>query len=119
MTPLGSHDHIQSPRLSPPYEPSGDISSSMRNTQAFDHTPLKWRNLNDVLAQCNLCIMEPEKFDEASKDESWMKAMEDELSMIKKNATWELVDRPTDKPIIGVKWVFKTKLNLDGSVQKN
>ncbi|BBH01526.1 cyclic nucleotide gated channel 1 [Prunus dulcis] len=45
--------------------------------------------------------------------------MKDELSMIEKNATWELVDRPVDKPIIGVKWVFKTKLNLDGSVQKN
>lgn len=48
-----------------------------------------------------------------------MNAMEDELLMIEKNATWKLVDRLTDKPIIGVKWVFKTKLNLDGSVQKN
>ena len=91
----------------------------MRKSQAFDHTPLRWRNLDDVLAQCNLCIMEPEKFDKATKDESWMKTMEDVLSMIENNATWELVDRPTDKPIIGVKWVFKTKLNLDGSVQKN
>lgn len=48
-----------------------------------------------------------------------MNAMEDELLMIEKNAIWKLVDRLTDKPIIGVKWVFKTKLNLDGSVQKN
>ncbi|BBG96485.1 hypothetical protein Prudu_005301 [Prunus dulcis] len=45
--------------------------------------------------------------------------MEDEITMIEKNNTWELVDRPFDKPIIGVKWVYKTKLNLDGSVQKN
>ncbi|KAI5332975.1 hypothetical protein L3X38_023104 [Prunus dulcis] len=45
--------------------------------------------------------------------------MEDELQMIEKNETWELVDRPTEKPVIGVKWVYKTKLNLDGSVQKN
>ncbi|KAI5355055.1 hypothetical protein L3X38_007950 [Prunus dulcis] len=45
--------------------------------------------------------------------------MEEELSMIEKNKTWELVDRPSDKQVIGVKWVFKTKLNLDGSVQKN
>ncbi|VVA41703.1 PREDICTED: Retrovirus-related Pol poly from, partial [Prunus dulcis] len=47
------------------------------------------------------------------------KAMEDEITMIEKNNTWELVDRPFDKPIIGVKWIYKTKLNLDGSVQKN
>ncbi|XP_068343011.1 uncharacterized mitochondrial protein AtMg00810-like [Pyrus communis] len=45
--------------------------------------------------------------------------MEDELAMIEKNGTWKLVDRPTAQPIIGVKWVYKTKLNLDGSVLKN
>lgn len=39
--------------------------------------------------------------------------------MIKKNKTWEMVNRPLDKPIIGVKWVYKTKLDLDGSVHKN
>ncbi|BBN69056.1 transposable element gene, partial [Prunus dulcis] len=89
------------------------------NSQAYDHTPLKWRRLDDVLAQCNLCIMEPEKYADAAQDESWLKAMEDELQMIEKNETWELVDRPTEKPVIGVKWVYKTKLNLDGSVQKN
>ncbi|TQD85563.1 hypothetical protein C1H46_028875 [Malus baccata] len=45
--------------------------------------------------------------------------MENEIAMIEKNNTWELVSRPSDKPVIGVKWVYKTKLNLDGSVQKN
>ncbi|KAI5317552.1 hypothetical protein L3X38_037259 [Prunus dulcis] len=39
--------------------------------------------------------------------------------MIEKNNTWELVERPADKPVIGVKWVFKTMLNLDGIVQKH
>ncbi|KAI5332437.1 hypothetical protein L3X38_022566 [Prunus dulcis] len=45
--------------------------------------------------------------------------MKAELEMIEKNNTWELVDRPFDKPVIGVKWVYKVKLNLDGTVQKN
>ncbi|VVA38688.1 PREDICTED: Retrovirus-related Pol poly from transposon TNT, partial [Prunus dulcis] len=67
-----------------------DISSEERRTQAYDHTPLKWRRLDDVLAQCNLCIMEPEKYADAAQDESWLKAMEDELQMIEKNETWEL-----------------------------
>ncbi|KAB2626287.1 retrovirus-related Pol polyprotein from transposon TNT 1-94 [Pyrus ussuriensis x Pyrus communis] len=113
------NDYALSPNLVFSHESVSDVDSSMRRTQAFDHTPLKWRNLDDVLAQCNLCIMEPEKFEEAAKDEAWMKAMQDELSMIEKNATWDLVNRPSDKPIIGVKWVFKTKLNLDGTVQKH
>ncbi|CAL2251278.1 unnamed protein product [Prunus armeniaca] len=98
---------------------SSDISSEERNTQAYDHSPLKWRKLDDVLAQCNLCIIEPERYAEAAQDKAWLRAMEDELQMIEKNGTWELVDRPTEKPVIGVKWVYKTKLNLDGSIQKN
>ncbi|PKI70590.1 hypothetical protein CRG98_009095 [Punica granatum] len=39
--------------------------------------------------------------------------------MIEKNDTWELVDRPQDRKVIGVKWVYRTKLNPDGSVNKN
>ena len=38
--------------------------------------------------------------------------------MIEKNKTWELVDRPQERKVIGVKWVFKTKLNVDGSINK-
>ena len=38
--------------------------------------------------------------------------------MIKKNNTWELVDRPKDKKVIEVKWVFRTKLNFDSSINK-
>ena len=39
--------------------------------------------------------------------------------MIEKNESWRLVDRPAHKNVIGVKWIFKTKLNADGSVNKH
>ncbi|XP_034202603.1 putative disease resistance RPP13-like protein 1 [Prunus dulcis] len=84
-----------------------------------DHTPLKYKSIAEIYEKCNMCIIEPESFEEAAKDDSWKKAMEAEITMIEKNNTWELVNRPFDKPIIGVKWIYKTKLNLDGSVQKN
>ena len=38
--------------------------------------------------------------------------------MIEKNGTWQLVQRPLDRKVIGVKWVFRTKLNADGSINK-
>lgn len=44
--------------------------------------------------------------------------MEEELKMINKNGTWELVDRPKNQKIIGVTWVFRIKYNSDGSVNK-
>lgn len=36
--------------------------------------------------------------------------------MIRKNQTWELMDRPLHKKAIGVKWIYRTKLNADGTV---
>ena len=39
--------------------------------------------------------------------------------MIEKNCTWELVERPPEKNIIGVKWVFRTKLNADRTINKH
>ncbi|KAI5343667.1 hypothetical protein L3X38_011543 [Prunus dulcis] len=93
-----------------------EISES---SQAIDHTPKKWRSVNEIMPQCNMCIVEPDSFEEADLDESWRNAMKVELEMTEKNDTWKLVDRPFGRPIIGVKWVYKTKLNLDGSVQKN
>ena len=38
--------------------------------------------------------------------------------MIQKNRTWELVNKPIDRKVIGVKLVFRTKLNVDCSVNK-
>ena len=39
--------------------------------------------------------------------------------MIEKNQTWHLVERPQDRNVIGVKWVYRTKLNADGSINKH
>lgn len=36
-----------------------------------------------------------------------------------KNKTWEIVDLPEGKHAIGLKWVFRTKYQADGSVQKH
>ncbi|BBG98941.1 hypothetical protein Prudu_008468 [Prunus dulcis] len=35
------------------------------SSQAIDHTPKKWRSVNEIMAQCNMCIVEPDSFEEA------------------------------------------------------
>ena len=82
-------------------------------------TPVRLRSLDEIYATCNYCVVEPETYEEAEKDKAWKKAIKEELEMIEKNDTWELVNQPSDKPVIGVKLVYKVKLNLDGSMQKN
>jgi hypothetical protein len=45
-----------------------------------------------------MCIIEPENYQEAFGDKAWQEAMKEELEVIEKNNTWELVERPIDKP---------------------
>jgi len=45
--------------------------------------------------------------------------MGEELKSIEKNETWTLVDLSAGKHYIGVKWAFKQKLNLDGSISNH
>jgi hypothetical protein len=44
--------------------------------------------------------------------------MDEEIDSIERNNTWDLVNLPEGKKSIGVKWVYKTKLNADGEVEK-
>uniref|UniRef100_A0A2N9GD76 CCHC-type domain-containing protein n=1 Tax=Fagus sylvatica TaxID=28930 RepID=A0A2N9GD76_FAGSY len=45
-------------------------------------------------------------------------AMSNELRALEANSTWTLEPLPPDKKPIGCKWVFKTKLNADGSIER-
>ena len=42
--------------------------------------------------------------------------MDDEIAAIEKNNTWELTDIPKGQRSIGLKWIYKTKLNESGEV---
>lgn len=62
--------------------------------------------------------MEPVSFKEAVVHEEWVKAMESELQALKDHHTWTLVDLPKEKKAIGLKWVYKVKVSMDGKIQK-
>ena len=44
--------------------------------------------------------------------------MDEEMNAIEKNKTWELVDLPKGKEVIGVKWVYKAKRNDEGKIER-
>ncbi|EOY32548.1 Uncharacterized protein TCM_040529 [Theobroma cacao] len=85
----------------------------------IDDIPVRGiRSLQDIYEQCNVAITDPCSYIEAASDEQWKLAMEAEMTMIKRNQTWILVDRPKHQRVISVKWIFRTKLNSDGSINK-
>lgn len=61
---------------------------------------------------------DPVLFEEAVTQSIWREAMKSEIHSIEKNQTWELTTLPEGFKAIGVKWVYKTKLNEDGKVEK-
>ncbi|GAU25732.1 hypothetical protein TSUD_216620 [Trifolium subterraneum] len=62
---------------------------------------------------------DPTNYDEASKLEIWRKAMNSEIESIKKNDRWELTTLPANCKPIGVKWIYKTKYNEKGNIDKH
>ncbi|RDX98018.1 hypothetical protein CR513_19134, partial [Mucuna pruriens] len=56
--------------------------------------------LSDIYQRCNVAICEPARCEETQKDPKWKIAMEEEMSMIQKNKTWELVDKLEDRKVI-------------------
>ncbi|KAL8108660.1 hypothetical protein AgCh_024935 [Apium graveolens] len=55
---------------------------------------------------------------DSSKPRHWKGAVKSEIDSIVSNGTWELVDLPPECSTIGCKWIFKRKLNPDGSIDK-
>ena len=49
---------------------------------------------------------------------NWKSATDAEIASLTQNETWDLVDLPAGKSVIGSKWVFKTKVNPDGTFSK-
>ncbi|KAL6318302.1 hypothetical protein AAG906_039394 [Vitis piasezkii] len=80
---------------------SSSIESPTSSLSSPSSTPRKMRSLSDVYERCNLCIVEPQSFKEAIKDEDLRKAMEKEIDVIEKNETWQMVEKSKDKEIIG------------------
>ncbi|XP_057449943.1 uncharacterized protein LOC130741148 [Lotus japonicus] len=119
------HGFVELAPLAPLEQSPQDVASPSRSDTDEDDSdpetpPRKFRSLSEIYESCDMWFFasEPQFFDEAVKEDVWRKAMNNEMRSIEKNQTWQLVDLPKGKDSIGLKWVYKTKYNEDGSVQK-
>ena len=61
--------------------------------------------------------MEPKNVHETLTDSDWIIAVQDELHQFERNQVWHLVPKPKDRIIIGTKWVFRNKLDEQGTAE--
>ena len=62
---------------------------------------------------------DPIYFEEAMNEEKWCNTMDEELDTIERNETSELTTLPHKKQVIKVKWVYKTKCNAEGKIDRH
>ncbi|KAH0711345.1 hypothetical protein KY289_007304 [Solanum tuberosum] len=99
-------------------ESSNEIIPLRRSTRLKNPNP-KYANNLYTSCQFALIVSDPMNYEEAAGKEEWKKAMVEEMKSIEKNGTWEMIELPNGKNAIGLKWVFKTKVAADGSLQKH
>ena len=64
---------------------------------------------------------DPVTYEEAMKSahsSKWQEAMEDEMRSMNANKVWDLEIIPKGAKTVGCKWVYKTKLDSQGNIEK-
>ena len=60
----------------------------------------------------------PKNVEEALQDPKWKKAMEEEISALDKNETWEKCDLLKGKKIVRCSWVYSIKYLADRAIER-
>ena len=63
--------------------------------------------------------VEPKTVNSALDHSDWVQAMQDELNEFERNKVWRLIPTPKDASVVGLKWVFRNKMDKEGNVIRN
>ena len=73
----------------------------------------KFELLAEISEMCNFAMVKPLGDAKVASMDGWRVFMQEE-----KNESWQLADKPRDPKLNDVKWVCRTKLDHDGSMNK-
>lgn len=117
-----THSPTQGRNLSINEEQDSPVQGRIRRAPSYFKDYVSGDDLSDSDELINLVLFtasnEPIFFEDAVRCSKWKEAMDLEIKSIEKNGTWELTTLPTGAKKIGVKWIFKTKLDENGKIAK-
>ena len=103
-----SNSHVKTRRLS-------DILRTIDSVNATGSTKFP---IPTCLHVSSSIPSEPVNFSFAIKQPEWIGAMKDKYDALIHNKTWQFVTRLHNRPVIGCKWIYKTKPSPDGTSHK-
>ena len=114
--PCESDSEDSVPAETQPAPAESAVESAVRRSTRKKQSPDYFgRSANLVI------VSEPRNVEEAMntpEKNHWLEAMQKEMDSLKQNDVWELVALPEGRKPVGSKWVFKTKLNADGKIER-
>jgi hypothetical protein len=60
----------------------------------------------------------PSSYEEAEKNQVWKDSIAEEYQSIMNNDVCDVVSRLKEKYVVSLKWIYKTKHVVDGSIEK-
>lgn len=61
---------------------------------------------------------EPSSYQQAKSYPNWIKTMNEELTALELNDTWEIIPKPNGRKVIGSRWVYKMKYKSNGDIKR-
>lgn len=95
----------------PPNMSSYDLSNYVSYSSVGSH-------YKSFIAALDSTLPIPRDWQEAKQYPEWRAAMMEEMTALDKNHTWVLTTLPPNKRVVGCKWVFSVKQNVDGKVER-
>lgn len=122
QTGSGSSSPSTDSQVTSPSPVAGQVQGRTRRQPTYMNDFVSGEGLSDEEEVQQLVMFastnDPVTFKEAVKYQKWKEAMNLEMRAIERNDTWELTLLPKEAKAIGLKWLFKTKLNEKGEVDK-
>eukprot|EP00268_Persea_americana_P059265 TRINITY_DN7252_c0_g2_i3.p1 TRINITY_DN7252_c0_g2~~TRINITY_DN7252_c0_g2_i3.p1 ORF type:complete len:904 (-),score=94.40 TRINITY_DN7252_c0_g2_i3:300-3011(-) len=101
------------PAPNPPPAPVA-LRRSIRHIKPPDRYGFTHASLLTTLSSISI----PNSYSQAVQHDCWIQAMQEELSALQENHTWDIVPCPSSVKPIGCKWVYSVKLKSDGSLDR-
>ena len=112
-------DKPPNPQLgSPTPTPPGDLAQDIPHCHLTRVRSIL-AHLLDYHCYISLATLhEPRTYHKASINPLWQIAMKEELDVLSKNHTWDLVTLPPRKFVVDCKWIYKIKTHFDESIER-
>lgn len=108
-------DTIDDSFSDPNFEPDETITGNEQNRPVTKSNSFPFNIFNSSFA---FITGEPNKYEDAAKNENWIKAMDDEYNSLMQNGTWTSMKLPANKSAIDNKWVYKIKTKSNGEIER-